>query len=220
MSVVVVVAGGEPPDESHGRQALQELLPEAADHVVAADSGLDHARVLGLAPTVLVGDLDSISAEGLHWAHQHDVVIEEHPSDKNETDLELALAAACRLGDELIVVDGRLGRFDHAVGNLLLLGSERWADVAITAVLGGSRLTVVRGRRELRGSPGDVVSLFPVGGPARGVTTDGLRWPLDRAELLPGSSLGTSNLFEGARAAVEVDEGVVYVIQPPPERGG
>ena len=218
MSLVVVVAGGEPPDESQGRQALQELLSEPADHVIGADSGLDHARVLGLSPTVLVGDLDSISAEGLHWAHQHDVVIEEHPTDKNETDLELALAAACRLGDEVIVVDGRLGRFDHAVGNLFLLGSDRWADVAITAVLGGSRLTVVRGHRELRGRPGDVVSLFPVGGPARGVTTEGLRWPLDRAELLPGSSLGTSNVFDESQATVEVAQGVVYAIQPSPER--
>ena len=66
--------------------------------VMAADSGLDHARAAGLTPTVLVGDLDSVSAEGLAWAEGNSS-IERHPVDKDATDTELALRHAVDLGD-------------------------------------------------------------------------------------------------------------------------
>ena len=44
---------------------------------------------------------------------------------------------------------------------------------------------MIRGARTLAGTPGDIVSLLPVHGPAEGVTTSGLEYPL-RGETLPG----------------------------------
>lgn len=208
MTTVIVVAGGVAPDPS-----LRELLPPA-DAVIAADSGYDHALRLGLSPAVLVGDLDSISADGLAAAERAGVRIERHPPDKDATDLELALELAARGADEIVVVAGDVGRFDHAVGNLLLLGAERYAGVRISARLALGLVTVVRSERTLTGQPGDIVSLFAVGGPASGVTTTGLRWPLHEATLAVGSTLGTSNEMLGTEATVEVADGVVFAIQP------
>jgi thiamine pyrophosphokinase len=53
-----------------------------------------------------------------------------------------------------------------------------------------------------------------VGGPAEGVTTIGLRFPLHDARLLPGSTLGVSNELDGTTASVSVGAGVVLAIQP------
>ena len=39
--------------------------------LVAVDGGLDHALAAGLHPKHLVGDLDSVSEEGLAWAARH-----------------------------------------------------------------------------------------------------------------------------------------------------
>lgn len=60
--------------------------------VIAADGGLAHARVLGVNPQLLVGDLDSVEAADLR--RHESVPVESHPTDKDQLDLELALAAA------------------------------------------------------------------------------------------------------------------------------
>ena len=208
MSIVVVVAGGEPPPLSLGDQ-----LPPAAV-VIAADSGLDHARLLGLEPTMLIGDLDSISADGLHWAQEHDVEIVRHPRDKDATDLELAIEAAGVHGNEIVVVDGGEGRFDHGLGNLLLLSSPRWQELQLDMVRPDAHISVIRHSRTLLGEVGDIVSLMAVGGDAMGLTTTGLRWPLSEATLEAGSSLGISNEFCDSQAMVTLGSGVVFAVQP------
>ena len=83
----------------------------------------------------------------------------------------------------MIVVGGAGGRIDHFLANAALLASPEYADLDLTWLPGTAVIHVVRDRIELSGSPGDLVSLLPYGGPARGVTTDGLRWPLTKAEL-------------------------------------
>jgi thiamine pyrophosphokinase len=66
----------------------------------------------------------------------------------------------------------------------------------------------------LRGGPGDTVSLLPLHGPASGVVTTGLRYPLHAEELPPGSSRGLSNVVEDAPASVRLDAGTLLVIHP------
>ena len=73
--------------------------------LVAADGGLDHARAAGLDPTVLVGDLDSVSAIGLAWASEHTTVV-RHPVDKAATDTELARGGPRRIIDRCLIGRG------------------------------------------------------------------------------------------------------------------
>ena len=202
---IVVFAGGDPPPAS-----VLEGLPKSA-YVIAADSGFDHAHRMGVAVDLLVGDLDSISAGGLGLAGE----IERHPTDKDATDLAIALDAAARkTPSRVVVVGGAGGRIDHFLANAALLTAPAYSRFDLTWLPGGAVIHVVRHRIELSGSPGDVVSLLPYGGPARGVSTLGLRWPLTDAELGPGTSLGVSNLMIDTSASVELAEGVLLVIQP------
>ncbi len=201
----VVFAGGDPPPAS-----VLESMPKGA-YVIAADSGFDHAHRLGVPVDLLVGDLDSISADGLGSA----VEIERHPTDKDATDLAIALdAAARRKPSRVLVVGGAGGRIDHFLANAALLTAPAYSRLDLTWLPGGAVIHVVRHRIELSGSPGDVVSLLPYGGPARGVRTFGLRWPLTDAELGPGTSLGVSNLMIDTMATIELDDGVLLVVQP------
>ena len=68
----------------------------------------------------------------------------------------------------------------------------------------------------LAGAPGERLSLLAVGGPASGVTTTGLRWPLADDTLEPGSSRGVSNEFTGTEAAISLTSGVLLAIAPDP----
>ena len=53
-----------------------------ASRVIAADGGLDHALAAGLTPAVLVGDLDSVSSDGLAWAEAHATIERHDPANR------------------------------------------------------------------------------------------------------------------------------------------
>ena len=202
---VVVVASGPGPAVT---------LPEV-DTVVAADWGLDRALALGLDVDVVIGDLDSVSRDGLAVAEAAGARVVRHPAAKDATDLELALDEAVALGARRVLVVGSAdGRLDHLLASLALLGAERYTDLELDAVVGAALVHVVRGRRVLEGRPGDLVSLIPVGGPAEGVTTSGLEYPLAGETLGPGTSRGVSNVFTDEDASVEVSAGVLLAIRP------
>ncbi|MGH9214329.1 MAG: thiamine diphosphokinase [Acidimicrobiales bacterium] len=207
--VVVVVAGGDAPYSSLGPR-----LPPSA-FVIAADSGLDRARALGWPVDLVVGDLDSATEAAIGAARADGVDVEQHPAAKDQTDLELALdRAVARRPDRIVVVGGGGGRLDHLVAAALLLASARYTAVPVEAWFDGAVVTVIRGEARLHGTPGDLVSLLPLGGPARGVTTEALRYPLADEDLAPGTTRGVSNELLASEAGVRVRDGVLLAIQP------
>jgi len=207
--VVVVVAGGSllaPPTAA--------FVPPGAP-VIAADSGLDQALELGLEVSVAVGDFDSASPGALEAAESSGVRIERHPAEKDATDLELALDLAIAMAPErILVLAGRGGRLDHELSALLVLASGRYAAAQVDARVGEARVHVIRGERELTGEPGELVTLLAVNGPAAGVTTNGLAYPLRAETLEPGSSRGVSNTFVSDVARVAVGDGVLLCVCP------
>jgi thiamine pyrophosphokinase len=206
---VVVLAGGDPV-----APAVADGLPAGA-WVVAADSGLDHAVALGLAVDLVVGDLDSVSPQRLAAARAAGVEVQEHPSAKDATDLALALdAAAARGPAEVVLVGGHGGRLDHLLANALVVADDAYAHLRLTARMGPATVTVVRDQATLSGTRGELVSLLPVHGPATGVTTQGLLYPLTGEDLPPGSTRGVSNELTGTEATVELEAGVLLAVQP------
>lgn len=201
----VVVAHGEvdPGDVAHVRDA---------DLVIAADGGSVHLARWGIAPQVVIGDLDSLP-EGAAPAGR----VERSPREKDKTDTELALERAIAAGADEIVLVGALGgpRVDHALANVLLLAQPRDSRARIRIVRGPMSMRAVRAgeRLVLSGREGDTVSLLAVGGDARGVRTEGLRYSLHGETLRLGSSRGVSNEVTAAGAAVSLDEGALLVVE-------
>ncbi len=183
--------------------------------VVAADGGAELAVALGVAVDLVVGDFDSISFESLAMLERSGARLERYPREKDATDLALALDAALAFGSRrILLVGGVGGRLDHLLGELLLLGADAYAGVELDALLGAAAVHVVRGERSLVGTPGELVSLFALHGPAVGVVTEGLVYPL-RGETLPaGSSRGISNVFAQEEARISLERGVLLVVRP------
>jgi thiamine pyrophosphokinase len=217
---IVVLAGGSP-------LPLDEHLAVASDaQVIAADGGLQLAAPLGLHVDVVVGDLDSVAPGALAEAERAGARIDRHPVDKDATDLALALDLAIAAEpDRITVLGGGGGRADHELALWLLLAADAYATAEIRAWSGRARTDVVRAGRPstIVGRAGELVSLLPVHGPACGVRTDGLRFPLRGEDLTAGSSRGVSNQFLGPSARIAVTDGVVLVIRPgelgPPATG-
>jgi thiamine pyrophosphokinase len=169
----------------------------------------------GVEVDVLVGDLDSVSPAALARAEASGVRIVRHPVAKDATDLELALDEALSLGARrALVVASAGGRMDHLLASLLLLASDRYTSVEVDALLGDALVHVVRGERTLGGQVGELLTLVPLGGPAVGVATSGLQYPLADETLQPGSTRGVSNVFSAPEARVSVRDGVLLAVRP------
>jgi thiamine pyrophosphokinase len=210
--VAIIFAGSAPVGAD-----LLDRLPDGA-RVIAADSGLHVANTLGLRVDLLVGDLDSADRSLVDAAVARGTIVERHPAEKDATDLELAFDAALARGARhIVLVDGGGDRLDHLLGNLALLGSPAWAGVRIEAYTGTARLAVARGGEppvDIHGPPGSLVTLLPVGAPARGIVTAGLRYPLQCEELAPGTTRGVSNELVRAAGSVGLRHGTLLVVQP------
>jgi thiamine pyrophosphokinase len=207
----VIVIGGAAP-----HPAALEHLP-AERFVVAADSGLDHARTLGLHVDLVVGDLDSVSAGALAEARQAGIPVTTYPVEKDAIDTELAIAAALDHGCEHItLLTGGGDRLDHLLAGLLLLAHPRLAATATDAYVGTAHVGVVHGPGTLTFTciPGELVSLLPVGGPAEGITTSGLRYPLAGEPLATATTRGVSNEALDTGASVRLDRGSLLVVRP------
>ncbi len=202
---MLVFAGGEPAQ-------LAGPLPDA-DYVIAADSGFDHASAQGIEVDLLVGDLDSVTPEGLAAARRAGVLVEQHSPSKDATDLELALAAAVRHGAaRMIIVGGGGGRLDHLLANAMLLASPGWAELDVEWLVDSAHVLAIRHEATIHGAIGDTLTLLAVGEPADGVTTDGLAYELSDEVLLASSTRGVSNEFVAETATVRVRHGVLLAI--------
>jgi len=195
---------------------LPPILARAAA-VIAADGGLRHLLALGRRPDVLIGDLDSLPP-GIDPETVAGKVI-RYPRDKDETDLELALLYAVdQYPDaEVLVIGGAGGRLDHLLANILLLAHPRLLGRPVRFVDDRQTAWLVSaaappGATTMAGAPGDIISLLPLGGPARVAATSGLRWPLRDEVLAFGPARGVSNVLTAESATVRLDQGAVLCV--------
>lgn len=209
---VIVVTGAAPLHEDAVAQVPHDAI------VLAADGALDHALVAGLTPAGLVGDLDSISPDGLAWA-QHHATIAQHDPDKDHTDTELALQVAVNLTPQrLVLLSGGGDRLDHSLAAIGALGHPSLTCVPeIDGWWGHQRFHVLHGpgKLTLEIEVGAVVSLLATHGAATGVTITGVRWPLDATDLPALVGHGVSNEVVDEHVEIRLHAGVLTVFVHP-----
>jgi thiamine pyrophosphokinase len=207
MPRTLIFANGELPDLEKARALLR-----ADDYIVCADGGTQHALALGLKPNVIVGDLDSLRMD-VQSLKEQGIEIILYPHDKDETDLELAISHALQEDPSSILIVAGLGfRLDHTLGNISLLADARLSSLDCRLDDGLDEAFFCRGRSEVRGRSGDLVSLIPWGRAVEGVRTEGLKWPLRAETLYPEKSRGISNELLGDVGKIQIATGLLLVI--------
>ena len=193
--------------EMKNRYAVGDML-RTDDLLVAVDGGLRHLERLGLQPHYLVGDMDSLHPSQVERLEQAGVSISRFPTAKDETDLELALDLVLEKEYKTIVIVAALGgRTDQMLGNLFLLTRADLSGCDVRLDDGVEEAFLVQGETQICGCAGDLVSLLPIGEPARGVVTHGLKYALCGETLLPDQTRGISNVLTEACAAVQIESG-------------
>ena len=158
----VILAAGDFPRKGG---AARELLA-SAKRVVCCDSAADaYRRRMKKAPTVVVGDCDSVRG-------RFPALVRIDEQDTN--DLAKAVRLCAERGWKRPVILGATGRReDHTIGNVF-----RALDFGLDVVTDTGRFTPVEGRRAFTIRKGAAISVFATDRETR-MTSKGLVWPLD-----------------------------------------
>lgn len=186
------------------------VCPISADElIIAADGGLKHLQKLHIAPTVILGDFDSLgyTPEGS----------EVFPVEKDDTDSMLALRHGIAAGCTRFILYGALDgpRPDHTVANyqaLVFLAQQG----AIGYLVGKDFIVTAIKNSKMVFPPLEdgIFSAFCLGAAAHGVTLEGLFYHLQNGTLDTGFPLGVSNHFIGKEATVTVCDGTLLLFYP------
>jgi thiamine pyrophosphokinase len=166
--------------------------------IICADGGANKARLFGIIPHVIIGDLDSITRETRRYFSSVPII---HRADQNSTDLEKSLDYLLNQSYSSATVIGATGeRPDHTMANFsILLKYHR----KISLLFLDERCTVevIHRRVRFRAVKGQQISLVPLGR-CSGIITRGLKYPLNDESLAPGVREGSSN--EAVKSVVSV----------------
>lgn len=175
--------------------------------VVAVDAGLHHCYAMGVTPHLIVGDMDSVTPALL--ASYTNVPIQRLQPEKDQTDLEVAIETVVRPHVVSMVIFAALNRrTDQSLGNLHLL---RRYPGRLLIESETEMMQCVRGEVEFTCSPGQTLSLIPLGGPVRKVSSRGLKWELKDAAF-DVNFMSISNQTVGERLHLSVPEGDLLCI--------
>ncbi len=204
----IIFANGEMPEVGWAKKLISK-----SDTIIAVDGGLNHCLNIALTPYLLIGDLDSITPRQVEEMAALGCLIEKYPAEKDETDLELALLWAAKKNFSTILIFGALGgRIDQTIANLSLLLLPELFNLDVRILTEDDEIFVITSEVKLKGSMGDRVSLLPWGRSVVGITTDGLKYPLQDATLTPDSSRGVSNVMLEETASVTIESGSLLCV--------
>ena len=178
--IVLVIAGGRSPN-------IQWLCQLPKWRVVCADKGGALALQAGLQPKLCVGDFDSAAAGTVEKLTSAGVALQQHPVDKDLTDLQLLLQELQKQPAHLVVTGVFGGRLDHlqsALHSLLAYKKRTGKQVLLAdgretlALLFSGELCIA----DVKTQKLPVLSVLAF--EANSVATaDHLRWPLNKTKL-------------------------------------
>lgn len=184
------------------------LEPDENDYVIAADAGYLYLPRLTAVADLLIGDFDSLPQKPKHPN------IIEHPREKDQTDMALAIEEGLKRGYRTFVLLGGMGgRLDHTYANIQTLAYLASKKARGYLLGSGLAITVIRnGSIRFDGEKTGIVSVFCCGETAQGVTIRGLKYPLENAVLKNTLPIGVSNAFIGEKSEISVLNGSLAVM--------
>ncbi|WP_100330869.1 thiamine diphosphokinase [Bacillus xiapuensis] len=212
----IAIVGGGPESE------LADLNTYHNEDVcwVGVDRGNLYLLERGIVPQAAIGDFDSIT--DAEWIRIKTILkadqIQRFPSEKDQTDLEIALLWALKHEPQKITIFGATGgRLDHFFGTLSLLMNEKMinADADIEIIDRRNRISLRRPGRYhvIQNDSKEYFSFFPLSSEVTGFTLTGFKYPLTNHTVQFGSTLYVSNELIGESGTFSFAAGILLVVR-------
>nr|WP_297573007.1 thiamine diphosphokinase [uncultured Peptostreptococcus sp.] len=183
--------------------------------IIAVDGGANHLYKMGIMPNYILGDLDSIDEEIRKYYESSEVVFKKFPTKKDETDAELAVWLVEEGGLLGIDIYGALGgRIDHELANIQLLYYILERGMYPRIISENEEIYILKNdEMNLKGNIGDIVSIIPIMGDARGITLANMEYSVEELDLKYSITRGISNVMEAEEAFINVRDGCMLVVR-------
>ena len=198
------------------------LEAESFDMVIAADRGVETAKLLNIPIDYILGDFDSLEPSILvelknQLANDDSgIILKEFPPEKDYTDTHLAIVTAIESGATKVTILGATGtRLDHVMANVNLLSICLNYGIEAKIVDAHNQIYVIDSDKHLKKDKihGKYVSLIPYTDCVTGVTLIGFKYPLCDMTMTKGNSLGISNELLEEEGVIKLDKGILIVIE-------
>ncbi|HHW69798.1 MAG TPA: thiamine diphosphokinase [Clostridiales bacterium] len=205
---VLIFANGFIDDYSYIKKEYKNF-----DYIICADGGLRHSDVVDIVPDLIVGDLDSVSYSVLKKYKNMGVPTQKYPTEKDVTDMQIAVDNAIQMGADEIVLCGALGdRWDHSYANVMLLYRIAKKGISGWIIDNKNKITISDRELEFNGKKGQILSLLPFGGSVNIKNTSGLKYPIRNKILSMDYPIGISNEFIDERVKITIHKGWLLAI--------
>ncbi|HZG71712.1 MAG TPA: thiamine diphosphokinase [Chondromyces sp.] len=185
---------------------------------VGVDRGVYYLLERGIAPVVAFGDFDSVTKK--EWEEIRNQVgeIKKFRPEKDETDMELALAWAMeQKPSEVVLLGATGGRLDHFFGNVSLLLKKNWLHSKTRICLVDNQNWISIYLPDTHSiyldKTSKYISFFPVKESVSGLTLEGFKYPLSGQTVDMGSTLCISNELIGQKGTFSFTSGIIMVVR-------
>ena len=198
--------------------AIPDLLPydKNIDLWIGADRGALYLLKHKLNIDYAVGDFDSVTADEIAKIRENTKEMIRMPSEKDETDLELAINLACKLKPETICLFGvTAGRKDHELINIQLL--YRLLEQGLTGKIIDEQNEIIMTKPGsyliTRNPEFPYISFIPFTEKVEGIHLEGFYYPLNNADISWGSTLCISNELSSESGNFSYRRGILLLIK-------
>lgn len=207
-----LVLNGQLDDYDYIREVMNYNTYEL---IIAVDGGANHLYRLGIMPNYILGDLDSIEDDIREYYEASDVVFKKFPTKKDETDTELSVWLVEEVGLLGIDIYAALGgRIDHELANIQLLYYILDRGMYPRIISEHEEIYILKNdEMTLKGNIGDIVSILPIRGDARGITLVNMEYSVEELDLKYSVTRGISNVMVAQDAYINVRDGCLLVIK-------
>jgi thiamine pyrophosphokinase len=201
-SKTIILSNGAYPNHPIPLKLLKE-----AEILICCDGAADELIANGMIPTVIIGDMDSISS--INKEKYNHIIIQIKDQDTN--DQTKAVEYCIRQGYTDITILGAAGkREDHTLGNISLL-CNYINRIKVCAISNYGIFTPIIRSTTFRSFSGQQVSIFCLTPESR-IDSKNLKYPLDNLQL-KSWWMGTLNESISETFSIYLDQGELIVFQ-------
>lgn len=210
MTVIAIVAGGP----SINVPNLTPYVEEVSEWI-GADYGALTLINEGIVPDLAIGDFDSISDHQNEVVKSSSITYDKFPSEKDETDLELAISKAIKKKPDKILLFGVTGgRMDHGMVNIQLLYKLIEENIRGIIIDKSNWIEMYKpGTYRIEEGIYTNISFLPFSKQVIGITLEGFYYNLSNRDISWGSTLCISNKLISKKGTFYFEKGILLVIK-------